>query len=242
MCRDQHFLALRSYLDNCPQKFFDKTAYQIYFEWLRDRDIKEPNNLRNYLLQIELDINTAFVNLREINSENWHDRIVMSGDEYDVIRVIDRHIHPTYLRLIEAILTPLVRLIAYFSRLDRGKRTEGLDTWSVMQELQGTPIEYLTTFYRDIIRNGIAHGGTAYGQLEIRYHDKKGNEDRLDYWSAIRLFDDLLDTCNGIAAALKVFFLISRDRNYNLPRELLFEELQEETCTPWWTIEGCIEF
>ena len=60
-----------------------------------------------------------------------------------------------------------------------------------------------------------------------------------DPWSA--WFDDLVDTCNGLAAAIKVFFLVSRVRGYALPRELLVEALQEQTSAPWWTIDGCVE-
>ena len=78
-------------------------------------------------------------------------------------------------------------------------------------------------------------------QNEIVYQDKKGNKDTHDTRTIVRLFDDLLDTCNGLAAALKVFFLVYRSRGYVPPRELLVEELQEETRSPWWAIEGCIE-
>lgn len=240
-CTDQHFLALRCYLDHRPEKFMDKTAYQIYFDWLRKRDEQDRNEFRNHLLQIETEINQAFLFIREINSEGWHDMLLRTGDDYDLIRNIDKHVHPTYLRIIETVLTPLARVVAYFSRLDRGKSIEGLDIWSVMQELQICGMNYLTNYYDHTVRNGIAHGGITYLQFEICYRDKNGNEKRLDYWSVVRLFDDLLDVCNGIVAALKIFFLVMHDQNYKLPRELLFEELQEETWAPWWKIEGCLE-
>ena len=78
-------------------------------------------------------------------------------------------------------------------------------------------------------------------QREIRYRDQKGSEETLDSTSVIRLLDDLLDTCNGLAAAFKVSLLISRDQGYVPPRELMLEALQEHTWAPWWTIEGCVE-
>ena len=59
--------------------------------------------------------------------------------------------------------------------------------------------------------------------------------------SLVRLFDDLLDTCNGLGAAMKVFCLVSQELGYILPRDLLVEALQEQTRAPWWTIEGCVE-
>ena len=111
----------------------------------------------------------------------------------------------------------------------------------VMQELEEDPTICCIRPYQHTIRNGIAHGGITFLQDEIRYRDKKGNEEQFSVASIVRLFDDLLDTCNGLAAALKVFLLVSRDRGYLPPRELLVEELQEESSTPWWTIEGCVQ-
>lgn len=240
-CSEPHFLALRRYLGSRPERFFDKTAYETYLEWLKRHDETDGKALNAYLSESAVEINRALLFLREINSEEWHDRPLRTGDEYDLVRFIDKHIHPTYLRLVEAVLTPLARPAAYFSRLDRGKGTDGLDVWSVAQELEGGSADCLIRPYRHIIRNGIGHGGITFLQDEIRYRDKKGNEETFSAGSVVRLCDDLLDTCNGLAAALKVFFLVSRDRGYIAPRELLVEELQEETWTPWWTIEGCVE-
>jgi len=75
----------------------------------------------------------------------------------------------------------------------------------------------------------------------IRYLDKKGNEEKLNVRAVIRLCDDMLDACNGLASALKGFLILSRDNGYRLPHELLVEELVEETRMPWWTIDACIE-
>lgn len=237
----KHFLALRRYLNCCPEKFFDGNAFEIYLRWLLRRKETEDAALKDYFLRFENEINKALLFLREINSESWHDKSLKTGDEFDLVRIIDKHVHPTYLRLVEAVLTPLARPLAFFSRLDRGKGTEGLDVWPVIKELERDSTKYLIKSYRHIIRNAIAHGGITFRQDEIRYQDKKGNEERFRSRAIISLFDDFLDICNGIAAGLKVFFLISRHQGYNQPQELLIEELQEETWAPWWAIEGCVE-
>ena len=174
------------------------------------------------------------------NGEKWHDR-ALDSDEYEQARFIDRHVHPTYLRLIEAVLTPLSTPVAFFSRLARNRSTDGLDVWSVMQELKKFGSGCYVRDYRAIVRNGIAHGGITFLQNAIRYRDKKGNEEVVDIRSIVRLCDDLLDTCNGLSAALKVFYLISRERGYVPPREWFIEELREETWAPWWRIDGCVE-
>lgn len=240
---EPHFLALRRYLDSRPERFFDEKVYDTYLDWLQRRDERDVEPLKEYLLQSDAEINRAMLFLREINSDLLHDGPLKTdtGDEYDLVRFIDKHVHPTYLRLIEAVLTPLARPVAYFSRLDHGKGTDGLGIWSIVQELEQSPNDCLIRPYQHTIRNGIAHGGITFLQDEIRYRDKKGNEETFATASVVRLFDDLLDTCNGLAVALKVFLLVSRDRGYRTPHELLVEELQEETRTPWWTIEGCVE-
>ncbi len=56
----------------------------------------------------------------------------------------------------------------------------------------------------------------------------------------MKFCDDLVDDCNGLAAALAVFYVRHRGDGYPIPEELLLQELREETATPWWAIEGTI--
>lgn len=238
---EARFLALRPYVRKCPERFFDEEAYRFYRDWLAQRDSSQRMDLISYFADNEQEINRALLFLREINAEEWHDNPLESRDDFGVLRLIDSTIHPTYLRLVEAVLIPMVRPVAYFSRIDRGKGTEGLDVWSVVQELTGTPAECLVRAYNHLVRNGIAHGGITYLQNDIRYRDKKVNEETLHTSTVIRLCDNLIDACNGIAAALKVFWVVSRDAGYKPPQEFLLEELQEETRSPWWSIVGCVE-
>ena len=239
-CTDQRFMALRCYLDSRPEKFFDKVAYSTHLRWLIDTNDNEGRYFRQHLHEVGNRLDRALFFLREINEEKWHDKVLDSND-YERARFIDRHVHPIYLRLIEAVLAPLSTPVAFFSRLARNKSTDGLDVWSAMQELKKFGAACYVRHYRPVIRNGIAHGGITFLQNAIRYRDKKGNEDIVDINSIVRLCDDLLDTCNGLSVALKVFYLISREHGYVPPREWLIEELREETWAPWWKIDGCVE-
>ncbi|MBI2421519.1 MAG: hypothetical protein HYV27_01730 [Candidatus Hydrogenedentes bacterium] len=236
-----HCLSLRHYLDKRPEKFFDLEVYDAFALWLQHRDETDTVRLRECLEQFSDEINNAFLFLREINSQDWHDKLFGIGDEFDTIRFIDDKIHPAYLRLIEGVLTPLTRPVAWFSRCDRGKGTEGLDTWSVVQELNRDATRCFARSYRHIVRNGIAHGGFTFRKDEICYRDRGQRQETLGVRAVVRLFDDLLDACNGLAVAMKAFLLVSQDRGYIRPHQLLVEELQEETKSPWWTIEGCLE-
>ncbi len=178
-CPQEHLLVLRPYLNRRPDRFFDKRAYFTYLHWLKLRDQQMSEQLKEYLAGFDTDISRALFTLKEINVEDWHDNQLTNGDDYELNRVIDKHVHPAYLRLIEAVLVPLLRPIAHFSRIDRQKGTEGLDAWPIVQELQGLPEECLTKQYEHTVRNGIAHGGITFLQDEIRYRDQRGNENTL---------------------------------------------------------------
>jgi len=240
-CLESHFLALRPFVHDCPEWFFSRTVYELMLDWLKQRDVYQRGELREYLAGADAELSAAMLFLREINSGDWHDKLLVNGDDYGVVRFIDKVLHPAYLRLVEGILAPFIRPVAHFSRLDRGKGTEGLDVFNLAQELSATPMAACVEAYRHTVRNGIGHGGITYLQRDIQYCDKRREEETLDFRSAIRLCDDMVDTCNGLSAAIKVFLILSRDHGYQLPRELLVEELVEETRSPWWGIEGCVE-
>jgi len=240
-CPVPHYLALRRYLDARPEKFYSRPAYELYVDWLQQRDARDRNGLKAYFSDHQSEFDRALMFLREINSEGWHDLVLKTGDPYDLARSVDRLIHPAYLRLVEAVFTPFLRLIAFFLRLDGGKGTDGLGVYNVVQEVErSVAARPLTSSYRHIIRNAIAHGGITFLEWDIRYRDRSG-EETCSADEVVNLFDGLLDVCNGFAAALKVFFAMSRPHGYSQPREILVEELQEETSTPWWRIEGCVE-
>lgn len=239
-CNHSYYLFLRKYLLNYPHKLFDRDSYQIFLSWLNNRQASDSIGLNNYLTDHENTLNQAFLFLEEINNLGLHDSMVKS-DDYNYTRFIDQQLHSNYLKLIEAILIPFIRIIAYFSRIDRKAGTDGLDVWQVIQEVRKTELSKLTLCYNHVVRNAIAHGGITYLQREIRYRDKKENELVLGLLEIIKLFDDLIDTCNAISCAYKVFFLSYSKTINSIPRQVLIEELAEETKAPWWTIDGYVQ-
>ncbi len=88
------------------------------------------------------------------------------------------------------------------------------------------------------MRNGIAHGGVTYGTNRIYYRDKKGNSKDFRDNEVIQMFDDLLDVCNGMVAAMSGFLLKQPDPEYPRPHHLRLEELRAETQTPYWQVVG----
>lgn len=239
-CSSAPYLALRPYLAGCPERFFDPAVHALALDWLVDRDERDRQRLRDYFVDASPELSMAMLFLRQVNSEMWHDRALVTGDDLAVATFIDKTLHPAYLRLVEGVFAHLIRPFAHFSRVDRGKPTDGMDVFNLVEELASTPMATCTAAYRHTVRNGIGHGGITYLQSDIRYRDKKGNTETLDVWTVVRLCDDMVDACNALASAIKLFLVTSVDAGYRAPHELLVEELMEESHSPWWTISGCM--
>lgn len=237
-CPHQHYLSLHKYNIGTPERFYRRTHFLRYLGWLTGLDLQQRKALQNYLRDFSVEINQAFIHLSEINTFEWHDNIDIN-DNFELIRFIDQFIHPTYLRLIEAVFCPMLRISAYFSRTSRGKGTEKLDIYNVVTEVKNTELSELTEPYHHVVRNGIAHGGIGFLDSSISYKDKQGNEETLSDSSMVRICDSLIDTCNAMVLAFSVFVIANQHHGYNIPNQLLIDELKQETKTPWWEIVGC---
>lgn len=237
-CPHKHFLSLHKYSKGTPQRFYCKSSYSKYLKWLENVDLSQRSMLQEYCRNSIVEINQAFLHLTEINQFDWHDQLDTS-DNYELIRFIDQNIHPTYLRLVEAVFSPMLRIPAYFSRLKRGKGTEKLDVFNIVEELKSSVLDELTMAYRHLVRNGIAHGGIKFLDNSISYKDKQGNEEVLSDRAMVGVCDDLIDICNAVVLAFSVFVIANQHLGYEIPNQLLIDELKEETKTPWWEIIGC---
>lgn len=238
-CPHNNYLSLSNYIDRIPECFFSERCFHEYLSWLESHHKSNSLGLNNYFLKHEDKFNKAFLFLGEINRYSWHDSFE-EVDDYERIKFIDQQIHPVYLRLIEAVFYPFTHLVAFFSRISRGKQTEGLEVFNTVEEARDAKFSSLDDLYRNTVRNAIAHGGLTYIEKEIRYRDDKGNEEVLSDNEIIRLVDDLVDACNGMALALKIFLFSHINDGYFLPKQIFLEQLQAETDTPWWHIVGCV--
>jgi hypothetical protein len=221
-----------------PESFFSEDIFATYLSWLNNRHKTDHLRLKEYFWNNKDEFHKAFLFLGEINRYSWHDSFEKL-DDYETILFIDQEVNPTYLRLIEAVFFPFVRLIAYFCRLERGKKTEGLDVYNTVEEIITTEFSPFTDVYCHIIRNGIAHGDITYLLGEIQYRDRGKVENRFTS-DVVKLVDDLLDVCNSMSLAFKTFMFSHLSDGYTLPQQMLLEELQAETDSPFWHIVGCM--
>ena len=87
-------LAFRRYTSQLPEKFFDVDAYRTYLDWLTQLSRTQSTALSNYLKSSLFEMDRGFAALKEINAMEWHDAEIVEGDDYEIMRFIDRHIHP----------------------------------------------------------------------------------------------------------------------------------------------------
>ncbi|MBX3199409.1 MAG: hypothetical protein KF894_14845 [Labilithrix sp.] len=229
--KDSHCLALADYFEASPQRFFNEQVEQEFSTWLRDTSRLDKCRKAIEIERSRLDI--AFRSLAEINGQEWHENSV--GTDVDELRLLDRSIHPAYLRLIEAVFATFLLVAARVSRELRGSSTDGLDAFNIVEEI-AKQLPLASGAYNHTIRNAIAHGGVSYRGDEVVYADKKRTETLLRS-SAVRQVDDLLDTCNAMALALKVFILAE---SAVPPMEALLQELQAAVEAPWWKVVACL--
>ncbi|MBK8231017.1 MAG: hypothetical protein IPK72_10620 [Candidatus Eisenbacteria bacterium] len=181
---------------------------------------------------------TGVLIVADQNALRWHDD-VLGGADYDQLLFIDRSVHPAYLRLVETPFHQFLHLPAVQSRVDRGKGPDRLDIFNVVEELERNALADLCSPYRHVVRNAIAHGRIRYGNRELEYVDRGGKCEKMSFRDCVALFDALLDTCNGVALALKVFLTIHRE-TYSVPKSILLDEVAAQTETPWWKVIGWI--
>ena len=235
------WLSLHKYLDHCPERFYSPEAFLIYSEWLQSQRESHDAELRQYLEENGARLSQALLLLAEINAGDWHDPILKSTHgEWDVVRFLDQTVHPAYLRLVEAVFFPLIYPVALFSRRQRRAGIDGLEVIQAADELRRAGMSALADSHDSTVRNGIAHGGITYLHDEIQYRDNKGNTKALSHGEVIALFDDLLDTCNAMALGMRVFLATHVQSGYSVPRQVLLEEVQAATDSPWWHIEACV--
>ncbi len=235
-----NYLALAKYLDGTPERFYSRESLRTYTDILEKEFSRNPARLIDIFNRFAEDIDRAMLTLNEIGREDWHDTDI-EQEEYAFMRLCDQSLHPAYLKLSEGVLHRFISPIATCLRLERGKSTNDLWKLSVcIDELKRAAYSPVVAHCDSIVRNSIAHGRITYRQKEVVYFDQNGKSQTLSDRNVIEMVDGLVDTCHGCGLALKRFYLKHLGGEIQIPRHVMLEELQANTETPWWHIEGCL--
>lgn len=237
----QYFLSTEKYINHIPEKFYDKTLYHLYLSWLNNKFNENKNECIQYFNTEKNNLSKAFENLAAINNKEIHEIKLKTNNIHETLKYIDDTINPLILNLVEASYSHLLKPISYFHRFDKKVSNLNLSLHDIIGDVSRTKFKDLVIDKIDNIRNGIAHRGIKYGINDITYSDKKNNSITLDYFEIIDIFDSLMDICNSISLAIKIFLLIHLGTEIELPNSLLFEEISEETKNKWLHVTDCIE-
>jgi hypothetical protein len=237
-CGHNNFLALIKYLDTSPEKFYSKQAFRIFLDFLTEQQLLNSKRLSSLLSDRRHELDLALTNLDRLNKENWHD-LLNPDEQYEFMQFCDSTLNTAYQKLTDGIYHHFIYVIAAILTLDKGKKTQGLDVFNCVEVIKKR-FPHISEPYNNTIRNGIAHGSVIYRHFEIIYKDKHQNQYKLQPYELVELVDNLIDVCNGIALALKVFFL-QKVRQFRIPQQIMLEELQAQTNIPWWKINGFLD-
>lgn len=236
-----NFVNIHKYLSHIPERFYNEEVFSLYFNWLQLTDVKYHKDLVNYFSKNENHLSIAIRNINQINELKIHDEDLKGNDDYNLLEVIDTCINPNYLKLIEGVFAVLLHLVAYFSRIIRNAGVEKLDVFNIVEEINSNfpELQILVQAYHHVVRNSIAHGSVEYLNNEIRYSDKN-NSEVLYYADIITVFDELLDYCNAMILALKIFFTVQNNNEYKFPLSFLIDEIKAQTENKWLKVNNCI--
>lgn len=243
LCSTHNYLSFFKYISSAPECFYNRNVFSLFYNWLQKQKTVENQKMYIYFVNETNKISNAIRCLNQINKLNIHDdNNTVGKDYYNLLEDIDEHIHPNYLKLIETVYSPLIRLIAFFSRINRNAKVDDMKIFNMVQEIQEQckDMAIIIQPYHHIIRNGIAHGGITYLNREIRYTDNKGNSESFFDTDIIQFFDDMLDICNAMMLALKLFFIVNKENGYRFPLAFLIEELIAQSTNRYVEVNNCI--
>lgn len=237
--KDLFPFSLIQYLERSPNKFFNNSAYIEYLNFLNSMLQSQPEILANLLKEYSTSISLANKITAEINLRPIHENH-LPKDEHDLIRFIDQEINYSLLQLYETPYYHFLLIVSKCQRIIKSKGTDGLDLFNVIQDLSNTDFSKVCELYNNTLRNGIAHGKVSFTNSEIVFADKKGKSFSIYPRDIVRLFDKLLDCCNGLCLAFKVFSFSNHAffEKYKIPvpQSILMEELQAKIETPGWKL------
>jgi len=241
---ESKYLSLKEYITNRPQKFYCKKTLEGYLSFLVNLSSENSDLLISTYKEYEHELDISIKTLNDINSLIFHD-LLEPDNNIESILFVEKHIHFNYVKLIEAVYHKFLLFIAYQQRTLRDKPTSGLNIYNCVEEIKDTDFLYVTHCYENTIRNGIAHGGITYKENDTIYKGKKGSPYEIRTKRIIRMFDDLLDVCNGFSLAFKVFIITQRDffqdNNLQIPKNFLLQELKAQANAPKWEVIDCLE-
>lgn len=246
-CGHELFAFMGVYADRLPWSTYDRQAQKQYLAFLQKLHAERPKFLPDFLRDEHGTIEITFRTLETINRRFAHDRDWSKLGDVELLRTIHDEAHPAYLQLCEGVLKWFLTIAAVPLREKRGAKTDGMSPNDLAEEARKAGIHPLTCF-DSTMRNAIAHGSIAFGIDRIEYlnRDRGKTRTRMNKpHETLAMLEALLDVCNGMAAALRIFVLLDRDLLFSkrapVPAALVFPEVDTQLATSGWRVDDYLE-
>jgi hypothetical protein len=247
-CGSEFFTSMSLYTRETPWKFYDRGTATRALEVLKEIRATDDRLLVSFFKDRYGEIELAVRSLDEINRASFHDREWWTLGDLEQICDIRELIHPAYLQLCEAVLKTLLHPIAVFHRRKGGSMSE---TFNPDERIEAARRVGISAFepLDSRVRNAIAHGSVAFAKDAIEYRNvgAKGPRARRTTPSeTLRLFEDLLDICNGLAVAYRLLVLLDAKLLFSesapIPPALVFPEVQHQLDTVGWHVRDYLVY
>ena len=196
-------LLLHPFLSDRPQKYFAKDAFEGAKQVLARSAPSAAAALSNSVVE---EVTEALQTLNLINATTRDEPREFEPHDQHRVHRLQTNVFAQYARIAEHVFGALLALLLELEALGSGKSTtiphQLRSRWDMAKSPNWSLDPSLAAYYDPTVRNAITHGGLEYEPNYVNFKDANGKTVRLTYDEAARLSEQLLDACNGIAAAL----------------------------------------
>jgi len=232
-------LALHPFTELRPLRYFSQAAFDCALQIFEE-------NLRNTLQALSKfaqEWSHAIQSLFRCGS-SWNMEGRLQLNEPADLVSFERVWHPEYQRYSEHVFNHLIKVPLELLGNAVGKNFMVQPLSQRAQELPG-----LSAGFNSVMRNSISHGSSFYGDQEVRYRDEyhgRITEEVFIPSDFSQLFDDLVDSCSGIAAAALAFIArhqaeVESFGYQNLPLGIRYAILRGWASHQAFIVDGMIE-
>lgn len=200
-----------------PYKYYNLNVSNQFYSYLFEKKSEDQGKFIKAFELVFKEIGPAIRTLSEINIQNIHEKKADLSERATYL--IELH------RLIEGVMLDFVNIPAILYLTFKDKKTKGLTTLSNTKDvINKTKFNGIIKDEVLFIRNALAHVNYSYSGTSVEFYNKSEKKEfRLD--KLIKVFDEVLDICNGFYIALLTFYkeniVFFQDHIENHPIELL---------------------
>jgi hypothetical protein len=237
-------LALHPFTELRPLRYFSEAAFACALQIFEEN----PRNTLQALSKFAQEWSHAIQSLFRCGS-SWNMEGRLELNEAADLLPFERVWHPEYQRYSEHVFNHLIKVPLELQGNAVGKNFVAQTLAQRAKKLIDLGFPELSAGFSSVVRNSISHGSSFYGDQEIRYRDEYNGRITEEVFipsDFSQLFDDLVDSCSGIAAAALAFIArhqaeVESSGYQNLPLGIRYAILRGWASHQAFSVDGMIE-